>query len=339
MINAALEELINQCCELPAFSTLDRLAGRVRALVYGRIYRTVQSRMAAERKLDLEKLFEVQLPLYCSTFSQFKQVPQSPTLSHLKAWQDRLTWLMEPGSMEPLLKDIPPAIVKHFAAEARALDASELQDYTPAKRLTLVVCLIKQAQMSTQDDLIEMFLKRMSTVQVRAKEALQLARDAQQKTTAQLVETLTDLVETAVEGKEQDDATAGKHLRDILEKRGCQEHLLEQCQQVAASLSDEYQPLMWRFYKSHRRALFELVRSLPISSTTQDQLLITALNFILAQENRRSLFLPGSHSILPTSTQQECDIKSALVPQSVGPSGDPWREHDGSRGRRCTDFR
>ena len=70
--------------------------------------------------------------------------------------------------------------------------------------------------------------------------------------------------------------------------------MLEQCQQVAASLSDEYQPLMWHFYKSHRKALFELVRSLPISSTTQDQLLITALHFILAQEHRRSLFLPDT---------------------------------------------
>ena len=120
--------------------------------------------------------------------------------------------------MEPLLKDIPPAIVKHFAAEARALDASELQEYTPAKRLTLLACLIKQTQMSTQDDLIDMFLKRMSTIQVRAKEALQLAREAQQKTTAQLVETLTHVVETAVEDKEQDDATVGKHVREILAK-------------------------------------------------------------------------------------------------------------------------
>jgi hypothetical protein len=51
---------------------------------------------------------------------------------------------------------------------------------------------------------------------------------------------------------------------------------------------------MWHFYKSHRKALFELVRSLPISSTTQDQLLITALHFILAQEHRRSLFLPDT---------------------------------------------
>src|SRR5205814_9321725 len=92
--------------------------------------------------------------------------------------------------------------------------------------------------------------------------------------------------------------TAGRHLREILEKRGGQEQLLEQCQQVAASLTDEYQPLMWSFYKSHRRALFQLVRSLPISSTTQDQLLIKALHFILVQENRRSLFLPDTLDLL-----------------------------------------
>jgi hypothetical protein len=250
--------------------------------------------MTTEVQQGLEQLLETQTSSQRSPFSQLKLVPQSPTLSHLKAWQARLTWLMELGSMEAPLKDVPPAMVKHFAAEARALDASELQDDTPAKRLTLVACLIKQAQMSTQDDLIEMLLKRMATVQVRAKEALQQARDAQQKTTAQLVETLTDLGETAVEDKEQDDATAGKHLRAILEKSGGQEHLLEQCHQVAASLSDEHQPLMWHFYKSHRRALFQLVRSLPLSSTTQDQLLIKALDFILAQQNRRSLFLPDT---------------------------------------------
>ncbi|MFL5627299.1 MAG: DUF4158 domain-containing protein, partial [Ktedonobacteraceae bacterium] len=294
MINAALEELIKQRYEMPAFSTLDRLTGRVRALVYGRICRMVQRRMNADFQNSLETLFEVHLPSHRSAFSQLKLVPPSPTLSHLKGWQDRLAWLMELGTIEPLLKDIPPAIVKHFASEARALDTSELQEYTPAKRLTLLTCLIRQTQMNTQDDLIDMFLKRMSTIQVRAKEALQLAREAQQKTTAQLVETLTYVVETAVEDKEQDDATVGKHVREILEKRGGQEQLLEQCQQVAASLTDEYQPLMWSFYKSHRRALFQLVRSLPIRSTTQDQGLISALNFILTQENRRSLFVPDT---------------------------------------------
>jgi hypothetical protein len=309
MINAALEELIKQRYEMPAFSTLDRLTGRVRTLVYGRICQMVQRRMTADLQRSLEALFEVQLPSHHSAFSQLKQVPPSPTLSHLKVWQDHLAWLMELGAMEPLLKDIPPAIIKHFAAESRALDVSELQEYAPAKRLTLLACLIRQTQMNTQDDLIDMFLKRMSTIQVRAKEALQLARDAQQKATAQLVETLTHVVETAMEDKEQDDATAGRHLREILEKRGGQEQLLEQCQQVSASLTDEYQPLMWSFYKSHRRAVFQLVRSLPLRSTTQDQALITALNFILTQENRRSLFVPDTLDLSFTSEIRQRQIR------------------------------
>lgn len=296
LINAALDELIKQRYELPAFSTLDRLVGRVRTLVYGHLFRLVNSRMTPEIQHRLEQLLEVQAPLARSAFSQLKLVAQSPTLAHLKLWQDRLTWLLELGEMEPLLTDIPPAIVKHFAAEARALDTSELHDYMPAKRLTLVAYLIQQAQMRTRDDLIEMFLKRMATIRVRAKEALQQARDAQLKMTGHLVETLTDLMETAVEDQEQDDATVGKHLREILVKRGGQEHLLQQCQEVAASLSDEHQPLMWRFYKSHRRALFQLARSLPISSTTQDQTLITAWTSFLLKRIVVASFCP-THSI------------------------------------------
>jgi hypothetical protein len=54
---------------------------------------------------------------------------------------------------------------------------------------------------------------------------------------------------------------------------------------------DQYQPLMWRFYTSHRRALFQLVRSLPMHAATQDQSLMDALAYVLAQENRRSLYL------------------------------------------------
>src|SRR5438067_6614851 len=63
MINAALEELIKQRYELPAFSTLDRLVGRVRTLVYGQIFRMVNIRMTPEIQHSLEQLFVVQAPL------------------------------------------------------------------------------------------------------------------------------------------------------------------------------------------------------------------------------------------------------------------------------------
>jgi TnpA family transposase len=291
LINAAIDELVKQRYEMPAFSTLEYLVGRIRALVYGRIFRMVTTRISPEAQQIFETLLDAQTPLHRSYFSLLKLTPQSPTLSHLKAWQDRLAWLLQLGSMELLVQDIPPALIRHFAAEARALDASELNDYTPAKRWTLLACLIKETQMGTRDDLIEMLLKRISSVHVKAKEALQRVREEQQKTTEQLLTVLTDLVETAMEDCDQDDATAGKHLREVLVKQGGHAELLQKCQTVTASLGDQYQPFMWQFYTSHRKALFQLVRSLPIHPATQDQSLMDALGYVLTQENRRSLTL------------------------------------------------
>src|SRR5947209_3914432 len=72
MINAALEALLKQRYEMPAFSTLDRLTRRVRTLVYGRICRMVQRRMTSEIQHGLEALFEVQLSSHRSAFSQLK---------------------------------------------------------------------------------------------------------------------------------------------------------------------------------------------------------------------------------------------------------------------------
>jgi hypothetical protein len=48
LINAAIDELVKQRYEMPAFSTLDRLVGRIRTLVYGRIFRRVATRITPE---------------------------------------------------------------------------------------------------------------------------------------------------------------------------------------------------------------------------------------------------------------------------------------------------
>jgi hypothetical protein len=41
LINAAIEMLLAEHCELPAFSTLDRLARRIRTIVNGGIYQRI----------------------------------------------------------------------------------------------------------------------------------------------------------------------------------------------------------------------------------------------------------------------------------------------------------
>src|SRR5437588_1001880 len=46
IINAAIETLLNEHCELPAFSTLDSMARRIRTLVNGGIYQRILARLS-----------------------------------------------------------------------------------------------------------------------------------------------------------------------------------------------------------------------------------------------------------------------------------------------------
>jgi hypothetical protein len=51
---------------------------------------------------------------------------------------------------------------------------------------------------------------------------------------------------------------------------------------------------MWRFYSSHRKALFRVIKTLDVRSTTSDQTLIDAMNFIIAHEHDPKKYLEAT---------------------------------------------
>lgn len=110
---------------------------------------------------------------YFTEFNRLREAPKSATFTHLDEWVERLTWLLSLGNMERLVEGLPATKVTHFAAEARSFHADELRDFTLPKRLTLLVCLIHRETISTRDEIVEMFLKRMSKFRERAKEELE----------------------------------------------------------------------------------------------------------------------------------------------------------------------
>ncbi|MGP7819369.1 hypothetical protein ACTXGU_19805 [Niallia sp. 01092] len=50
------------------------------------------------------------------------------------------------------------------------MDAAELKDYSEPKRITLLICLLHQAQVKTKDHLAEMYQKRIGTIHNSSKE-------------------------------------------------------------------------------------------------------------------------------------------------------------------------
>ena len=80
LINVALETLIKERYELPAFSTPDRLVRRVRTLVNRRIFQTVLSRLTEADLTKLDTLLLVDDHTHRSPYHRLKQLPKQPTL-------------------------------------------------------------------------------------------------------------------------------------------------------------------------------------------------------------------------------------------------------------------
>jgi hypothetical protein len=289
LINVALETLIKERYELPAFSTLDRLVRRVRTLVNRRIFQTVVSRLTASDLARLDTLLLVDDRTHRSPYNRLKQLPKQPTLSHLQVWLDHLEWLTALGDVSGPLADLPQLKIKHFAAEAKALDAGELKDFLPAKRYTLLVCLIQRMRVQARDSLAAMFIKRMNKILQKGKEALDRLRLQYKEKTAELVSLLADVV-TACDTAPSDEAI-GRQVCSLLTARGSASQLLEDCEAITAYNADTYQPLLWRYYRSYRRTLFRLVCELALSSTSQDQSLTGALKVVLDAQARRREWL------------------------------------------------
>jgi len=328
LINAAIEELVAARCELPAFSTLDRLAGHVRALVNGRLFAAVFARLSPLWQARLEALLDTGNPRRRSALNLLKAPPENATLTHLRNLQAHLAWLLsfdeghaavgddagggahvdqEAQTVERLLGGITSAKVQHFAAEAKALDADGLRVVGAAKRATLLLCLLRQAQVAARDDLVEMFLKRIARLQMAAKEELVRLREQHRATTEQLVAAFTDVLQATSGADDRaapggaadpaDDAAIGRAVRAAIAAQGGREALLDACAAVSAYNGNNWLPLLWRFYRSHRSALFRLARSLTITPTTQDRSVVAALELLLAHEGARGRWLPADVSL------------------------------------------
>ena len=293
LINVAIEELVRQRFELPAFSALDRLARRIRALVHRRLFGLVLGRLSEEERRHLEALLDStsgSTPARRSAYNALKQPPRKPSLSHFETLLAHLRWVEQLGDKAPLLAGLTPAKVRHFAAEARALDAAELKDITPPKRYTLLLCLTHRAQIQARDDLAEMFCRRRARIQTRAKEALEQIRLQHRETTETLVATLADVLQ--VVDQESSDAELGRLVKQAVTRRGDVREQLAACEAITAYSGDNFLPLLWRYYRSHRQILFRLARTLHFTATTRDTAVLDALRVVLANEERTGDWLP-----------------------------------------------
>jgi len=143
IVNYMLEELVSLRYELPAFSTLDRIAGNAKTNVNRKIFEDVTQKLAKSGLTNvIDNLLRlVPLEGYTSYYQAFKQLPKGPSFKNFKNLLEHHNFLMRIGDFAKALDQIPPLKFAQFVEEAKSLDVSDVKNkLSTSKKHTLTAC-------------------------------------------------------------------------------------------------------------------------------------------------------------------------------------------------------
>jgi Domain of unknown function (DUF4158) len=92
LINIAIEQLVRQRFELPAFDTFNRAARRVRAAFNRSLYKRVFDQMSDADLARIDAVFVTDLTTLRTPWNELKADPGNPTLTHLRDLVARQRW-------------------------------------------------------------------------------------------------------------------------------------------------------------------------------------------------------------------------------------------------------
>jgi hypothetical protein len=288
LINVAIEELVRQRWELPAFDTLNRAARKVRAVLNRQLYHRVFAALSPAARRQIDALFIVDLSTRRAPWNDLKREPGRPTRTHLKDLIAHERWLSARNVGAAVLAGVPAIRVEHLAAEAHSLDAARVMELEPHKRYTLAAALLFLQTARARDDLGTMFIRVMQRINNEGKKALAAAREEAAPRTDALVGTLRDLV--VAHGQEGSAAERLAAMDAVIGGRGAA--LIEECDAHLALAGSNYYPFLWRCYRSQRATLFTLLRALTLCTTTQETSVEEALRFLQDNAGRSGQYLP-----------------------------------------------
>lgn len=286
LINRAIEALGAAGIDLPAFSTLDRLAGHVRMQVHRQMYDAVAACLNPATIEALDAMLIVPSGSATTAFNRLKHSPGPLRPKTIRQWTKRLDWLTGLIDPDPSLVGITHTKLRQFAAEAAVMEVSDLLDVSQlGKRYTLLLSLIRQARAKCRDELTEMVLRKVRGTQAAARKKLKELQESQRDVEERLIAVLLKALQTS--RIEEPDAMVGHQIRTVFAQLGGVETLVEQCETVSAVHHNNDLPLLWPIHARTRGLLFNVLEMIDIRSATQDVSLLDALEIVIAHRNVR----------------------------------------------------
>lgn len=238
LINSAIDILVKNNYELPAYSHIDRLTLKIRAKVLNEIFERTLEVVTNETKDLLDNILEVNDNNNFSDLNYLKEPSKKPTFKNMKNLISKLRFAESLGNFKDVLHSIPYAKVLQFAKEVYSLDASELKKYSDSKRYTLLISFLYICRARMRDELVEMFIKLINKATNKSKDELKKIHDKLRSKTEKIVSAFTELLINAneIENNEK----LGKVVRNLINHYGGQETLYNDCSTINYYKDDNF---------------------------------------------------------------------------------------------------
>jgi len=301
LINVALELLVKASLELPAFSTVDELASRVRREVNTGMFQRVAGRIALPDRVALEKLLEVLGPAPRTAFNRLKQPAGKASWSGFREQVEHLRWVDSLGDTGAWLDGIAESKIADFSGEAMAADAAVMRDVAPLKRIALLACMVHVARTRARDDLADMFCKRMASVTKLAKAELAEIREREAEISERLIISYRSVLgcldpRSSAAG---DAAAALRRARRIVEDAGGFDAQLAEIEAVSAHHANNYMPLVAKHRRRDRATVFAFTSVVELEATSADRRVLDAVEHAAAHAHLTRDFIPDHVNGVP----------------------------------------
>lgn len=315
IVNAGIEELLRQRRELPAFGALLKLARAARALVNRGYHRRIAAALPPGARERLDTLLVVPAGATRSGWDQVKADPPRPSPQRMREHLAHLAWLRGQAVAVEAFAGVPDRKLRQFAAEARSLGAADLGRLVESKRLALMAALLRSQVAQALDDAAEMFVRLMTRMHNRAREALDEYRAQHAAETDTLVALLREAVLACQDQEAERDARLAAVEGLLLPDAGA---ILAKCEAHAAFAGNNYLPLLARFYGAQRAAFLRFLEHAAPVSTSQDRSTEEAIAFLLMHRaNRRAKLQTIVDVVRPDDT-------TARQPLDLSWAGEKW---------------
>ncbi|MGI2030181.1 MULTISPECIES: Tn3 family transposase [unclassified Endozoicomonas] len=285
MINEVIELLLKDRCELPGFSTLNKMAVSARHEFNSNLYSSYWQKLSTESKKQLSELLEQE------PWDRLKPINKKVSRNNASVHLNQLQWYQNIRKNLPNLPEMTPEKCRALELEACAQDRSEMESIKSEKQALLLALLLRYRHAQVLDDIASIFLKLLRSIHNRAQTKLQEWQKGKTKQQEKLIAQLKSVSQAYQQESTSSDPTL-ESIGQALKNKP--QEVIKACNELLEYSDGNYLPFTIPSYRYHRSSLLTAMSLFTLRTACNDYRLIQAWHFIKKHQKSRKTWLDVS---------------------------------------------